>query len=102
MVLGVVFQVAALAPRAQVGIVAVLRDMVEVGNGQHDPAAGVRVLLVILGATIRVCRAALAAIACALQYRRPDFLPVGRVAGSIFRLDRHRSLSRLRLPQFSL
>ena len=58
----VVFQVAALAPGAQVAWVVVLRRVVEMGDGQHHPRAGDRMWRVVRGAAGRVGRAAFGAL----------------------------------------
>ncbi|OOW67136.1 hypothetical protein Xmar_07970 [Xanthomonas axonopodis pv. martyniicola] len=55
-VVAVVVQMAALAPRAQVRVVAVLGDVIKVADGEHDSATGFRMRLVVGRPAVRVIR----------------------------------------------
>ena len=75
---GVVGVVAALAPGAQVGGIAVLGLMIEVRDCKHDNAARDRVRFAVLWT------AALASIACPFADGTAALLPVFRIPGFVF------------------
>lgn len=80
----VVGNVAALAPGAEVGGVAMLGRVVEVGNGEHDAAAGDGVGLVVASAAVRIGGATFATMPGAGEDGAADVTPVFRVARPVF------------------
>lgn len=87
----VIAVVAALAKGGEVLIGAVLRLVVEMGDGQHHFAAGVRVRLAVGSA------APLAAVAFPRANPLGDLRPVGGISGEVLRPDRHHCRSRQKL-----
>ena len=87
MVFPVIGNVASLAPGAEVGGVAVFGLVVEMGDGEHDSAAGDGMGFVVAGATVGIGGAAFAAMAGPVEDGAADFPPVFRIARPV--LDRH-------------
>lgn len=100
-----VVSVMALATkRPQVGRVAVLRRVVEVGDGQHDPRGFSAFVRPFIGRCRVECPCAeswqspgsighaalFAALTGAAEDLRADLLPVAGVAVAVFSFDRHR------------
>jgi len=84
-------EVAALAQRAQVRSLAVLRRVVEVGGRQHHTAAGFRMRLAVRGPAVREVRRAFAAPTGLLLDGPADRLPGLGIARTVFRADGHGS-----------
>ncbi|XNL35431.1 hypothetical protein FMO13_22570 [Xanthomonas phaseoli pv. dieffenbachiae] len=89
-VVAVVVQMAALAPGAQVRVVAVLGDVIKVADGDYDAAARFRMRLVVGRPAVRMIRRSFAAVPGAREDARPDLrLPIAGVAGTVCGQDRH-------------
>ena len=84
MVISVIGNVAALAPGAEVGGIAVFGLVVEVGDGEHDAAASDGVRFAVSGAAVGIGGAAFAAIAGAFADGAADFSPALGIPRPVF------------------
>ena len=85
----VVVQVAPLAPRLQILVSAILRNMVQMGHSQDYAASRLRMQLVIHRSAIWKVRAPLASASRTRYDPLPDPLPVRWVPVFVFWFDRH-------------
>jgi hypothetical protein len=100
MVFGIVGKVASLAPGPEIFWRAVFRLVVEVGDGEHDPASGDGMWFVVAGSAIGIGGTALAAMSGAFEDVEAYFLPVFRVSRPVF--DGHGAASGILLSVMSL
>ena len=84
---GVISQMAFLTQGAKILRAAMLRRVVEVGDGQHDSAVGDWVGLVIH------CAAEFATVPGPFQHRGADRFPIFGIAVFVFRFNRHNVVS---------
>lgn len=80
----VIGNVTALAPSAEIGGLAMLWHVVEVGDSEDDAASGTGVRFMVAGAAVGIGGAAFAAMAGAVEDGAADFRPVFRVARPVF------------------
>lgn len=90
-VLGVISNVASLAPGSEIDGIAVAWIVVKVGDGKDNAASGNGVRLSIAGAAVGICRASFTAVSGSLSDGSADRFPVLRVARPVF--DGHGAIS---------
>jgi hypothetical protein len=94
MVVGVIVEVASLAHAAEVSGVTISGVVVEVGDGEDNPASGDGVGLTVFRLAVRVGWTAFAAVAGSFVADFvADFFPVGGIARQVFDWHRMGSLS---------